>query len=67
MKSNHTGLLLMISIWKTVAYDTIMNITFGSPLGFLDNAKDMYDLIANQVKHVAYVRVVMIPHPRQPE
>lgn len=35
-----------------------MNITFGAPLGFLDNAKDMYDLIANQVKHVAYVRVV---------
>jgi hypothetical protein len=43
---------------ETVAYDTIMNITFGAPLGFLDNAKDMYDLIANQVKHVAYVRVV---------
>uniref|UniRef100_A0A093UQ86 Tryprostatin B 6-hydroxylase n=1 Tax=Talaromyces marneffei PM1 TaxID=1077442 RepID=A0A093UQ86_TALMA len=39
------------------SYDTIMNITFGAPLGFLDNAKDMYGLIANQVKHVAYVRV----------
>jgi hypothetical protein len=45
-------------VFETVAYDSIMNITFGSPLGFLDNATDMYDLIANQVKHVAYVRVV---------
>lgn len=44
--------------FEIVAYDTIMNITFGAPLGFLDNARDMYDLIANQVKHVAYVRVV---------
>ena len=35
-----------------------MNITFGGPIGFLDEAKDVSKLIENQVKHVAYVRVV---------
>lgn len=35
-----------------------MRVTFGHPIGFMANGKDMYNLIQNQAKHVAYVRIV---------
>ena len=35
-----------------------MRVTFGHPIGFLENGKDMYNLIDNQARHVAYVRIV---------
>lgn len=35
-----------------------MRVTFGNPIGFMEHGKDMYNLIANQKKHVQYVRVV---------
>ncbi|KAI9691406.1 MAG: hypothetical protein M1820_009678 [Bogoriella megaspora] len=56
MKAEKT---LNISSWcHYFAYDTIMRVTFGHPIGFLENGKDMYNLIENQARHVAYVRIV---------
>ena len=41
-----------------------MRVTFGHPIGFLENGKDMYNLIENQARHVAYVRIVSLPVER---
>ncbi|KAL9070871.1 MAG: hypothetical protein Q9157_005664 [Trypethelium eluteriae] len=60
-KSAQRQSILNISSWChycTVAYDTIMRVTFGHPIGFLENGRDMYNLIENQARHVAYVRIV---------
>ncbi|KAF2235944.1 cytochrome P450 [Viridothelium virens] len=58
-KSAQRQSILNISSWcHYFAYDTIMRVTFGHPIGFLENGRDMYNLIENQARHVAYVRIV---------
>ncbi|KAI9654811.1 MAG: hypothetical protein M1821_005805 [Bathelium mastoideum] len=48
-----------ISSWcHYFAYDTIMRVTFGHAIGFMENGRDMYNLIENQARHVAYVRII---------
>ncbi|KAL9086099.1 MAG: hypothetical protein Q9165_007311 [Trypethelium subeluteriae] len=58
-KSAQKQSILNISSWcHYFAYDTIMRVTFGHPIGFLENGRDMYNLIENQARHVAYVRII---------
>jgi hypothetical protein len=40
------------------AFDLIGNLSFGKPIGFLEQGKDMYDLIRKQLIMTDYVRLV---------
>ncbi|KAI6369726.1 hypothetical protein MCOR25_004355 [Pyricularia grisea] len=52
------GEVVNISEWcHYYAYDSITNVTYGEPTGFIRNGRDMYDLISSQLKHISYVRV----------
>jgi hypothetical protein len=47
----------------SVAWDTIAEITFGAPLGFLDQGRDAYNLIKSNQKATRYFALVCLPDP----
>ncbi|SPJ79264.1 uncharacterized protein FTOL_07655 [Fusarium torulosum] len=57
-KKSRAGEKINLAEWCSYfVYDTIINVSYGTPLGFLDEGKDVYGLIETQAKTIAYVRL----------
>lgn len=52
--------VVWVTDWSIVSFDVVGKFTFGSPIGFMDQGKDMFDLIKNLRFYTKYVQVVRL-------